>query len=103
MQDLGISIFLFSLIVPRYRHINDGSFLILHIDEHNIRASSLYNTVGSGVEIPLHFRVRALNRLICSRFMPVFGRFKTILAVHLLVNNSGDLIIELFIPGLSQL
>ena len=98
MQDLGISIFLFSLIVPRYRHINDGSFLILHIDEHNIRASSLYNTFGSDVEIPPDLRVLVLNHPFCSRFMPVFGRLKTILAVHLLVNNRGDFIMEFLYP-----
>ena len=37
--------------IPRYNHINDGRFLILFINVHNIKARSLYKIVGSDVEI----------------------------------------------------
>ena len=46
--------------IPGYSHINEESVLIL-INEHNIRASSPYNMIGSDVEISQDLCVAVLH------------------------------------------
>ena len=65
--------YLFSLY--GYSHTSDECFLIL-TNDHNIKAFSLYNTVGSDVEISQDLCVLVLNHPLCTAFIPVFDKFK---------------------------